>query len=95
MIVLLCPWIYRDEVPSWEGELIATPGRPCLLLDSVPKLISFAYAAEKTSVSHTHTLTYTLPRNGTYPLSPFLRHHSLERDCDIEGLLEFDVSPPQ
>ena len=59
MIVLLCPWIYRDEVPSWEGELIATPGRPCLLLDSVPKLISFAYAAEKTSVSHTHTHIHT------------------------------------
>ena len=58
MIVLLCPWIYRDEVPSWEGELIATPGRPCLLLDSVPKLISFAYAAEKTSVSHTHSHTH-------------------------------------
>ena len=68
MIVLLFPWIYRDEVPSWEGKLIATPGRPCLLLDSVPTLISSAYVAEKTRVSHTHTLTYTLPRNGSYPV---------------------------
>lgn len=94
MIVLLCPWIYRDEVPSWEGKLIATPGRPCLLLDSVPTLISSAYVAEKTSMSHTHTHIHA-SQKWLLPSVPFLHHHSLERDSDTEGLLEFDVSPPQ
>lgn len=53
VIALLGPWMYRDEVSSWEGKLIATHGRPCLLLDSVPTVIHSPWAAGKTRVTHT------------------------------------------
>lgn len=86
------------DIQGWGallgGKAGAYPGKTLSAVGLCPDTDFFCLRSGKLKACHTHTLTYTLPRNSTYPVSPSLRH-TFGRGRDTEGLLEFDVSPPQ